>query len=157
MIEVTVKKDGVVVNQFTLECDTPTIPPIPPDDNLPPNTTTLENGVSLKRESISKNGVRYYAFEVPQGKNGMQVSMSTYDWETNQDMMISYGLPYPTTDDYIPGTSFNTFGPQKWAKITPGSSNETIYFYTLQAGTYYIMVNNTSDRNGSYGIGFSTW
>lgn len=134
-------------------------PGVPGD---PPGVVEVYNQESLKRESITPGGTNYYKFTITQAQSGMQVSISTYDWTTNQDMMISLGSPYPTTADYPASSTFNANGQfingsQKWAKISPGSSNETFYVFNLPAGTYYVMIHNTSGSSGSYGFGFSAW
>ena len=128
----------------------------------PPGVVEVYNFDSLKRVSITPGGTNYYKFTITPSQSGMQVSLSTFDWTTNQDMMVSLGSPYPTPADYPQSSSFNANGQvingsKKWAKIIPNSSNETVYFYNLQAGTYYVMIHNTSSKSGSYGFGFSAW
>ncbi len=128
----------------------------------PPGVVEVYNHDTLNREPISPGGTNYYKFTVTPSQSGMQVSLSTFDWVTNQDMMISLGSPYPTTADYPPSSSFNANGQfingsQKWAKIISGSSNETLYVYNLSAGTYYVIIHNTSSIEGSYGFSLIAW
>jgi hypothetical protein len=147
----------------------PTQPPPTPDPDPPPppdpvdNYEVLTEGEILDRVSISSGDTKYYKFTVPSGSTGMQLSLSTWDWTSNQDMMLSKGFPVPTPDDYKKGESFKAFGQDingspKWARISPGSSNETLYIYPdLQPGDYYIMVHNTSSYSGSFGLHYSIW
>ncbi len=139
----------------------------PGGDNEPPGVVTIAEDEVLYRISINAGATKYYKFTIPQSgsgsSHGMQVTMGTWDWTTNQDMMFSLGLPYPTTSDYPVATSFNADGDvingsKKWANISPGSSNETVKIYSdLAAGTYYVMIHNTSNVSGSFGFRFGAW
>jgi hypothetical protein len=129
----------------------------------PSGVKTITDGEILDRVSIRSGATLYYKFIIPKGSQGLQLSLSTWDWITNQDMMLSQGLPYPTSDDYTGGKSVKYNGDivndsAKWARISPGSSNETLYIYpNLPAGTYYVMVHNTSGMTGSFGLHVSYW
>ena len=125
----------------------------------PPGVVTLIEDSVLNRIHISSGETKYYKFTISQGGpgHGMQVSMGTWDWSTNQDMMISLGLPYPTSADYPADVSYRINGPQKWANIAPGTTDETIYVYSLPAGTYYVMIHNPDSKAGLFGIRYSAW
>jgi uncharacterized cupredoxin-like copper-binding protein len=133
----------------------------------PPGVVTLTDYVGLTNVPIPAFGIKYYKFTIPQSQSGashgMQVTLSTFDWRTNQDMVLSLGSPYPVSSDYPLGTSYYKVGDlihgsKKWANISPGSSNETIWvFSNLSAGTYYIMIRNTSNITGKFGIFYSAW
>jgi hypothetical protein len=135
----------------------------PPSQGEPPGVQTITDGEILNRIIIRSGETLYYKFIIPRGSQGLQLSLSTWDWNTNQDMMLSQGLPYPTTDDYIGGTAVKyngniVNGSPKWSRISPRSSNETLYIYpNLSAGTYYVMVHNTSGLTGSFGLHVSYW
>ena len=166
--KVIVKDDnGVIIHQYTFECD-PTIPPVEPPveppSNEPPNVVTLIENSVLNRISINSGASKYYKFVVTQGGvgHGMQITMGTWDWETNQDMMISFGLPYSTPDDYPASVSYKANGilingSRKWANIANGTSDETVYIYNMPEGTYYITIHNPDSKAGQFGIRYSAW
>lgn len=133
----------------------------------PPDLQQLDNGVSVQFVRIEVDQSHHYSFTIQPdqagGTHGLMVSMGTNDWSTNQDMIFSLGLPYPTTDDYPPGEAVAydgelVNGSRKWASISPGSSNESAVSYPdLAAGAYYVTVHNTSDQAGSYELYYSAW
>lgn len=148
---------------FTVD---PSTPP-PPGGSEPPDVKLLTNGKSVRFVEIKAGETHYYKFTISQsmsgGWHGMVVSMGTNDWQTNQDMMFSLGLPYPTNRDYTVGQSVAlngdvVNGSRKWGSISKGSSNESVQISSgLAAGTYYIMVYNTAGIDGHYELYYSAW
>jgi hypothetical protein len=140
---------------FTVASAAPPPPP-PPGAGDPPGVITLTNANVVRYVEILPGESHYYKFSIPQGTRAMMVSMGTNDWRTNQDMMFSLGLPYPTTNDYPVGESFTVNGEmingsRKWARIVKGGSNESyVISDNVIPGTYYIMVHNTSNIDGKY-------
>jgi hypothetical protein len=122
----------------------------------PPGVRTLTNSNAVRYVEIMPGETHYYEFNIPEGTQAMLVSMGTNDWKTNQDMMFSLGLPYPTTNDYPVGESFTVNGQEingsrKWARIAKGGSNESYLISSdVIPGTYFVMVYNTSSLDGLY-------
>ncbi len=123
----------------------------------PPGVITLNNYDSYKGVSIAPGATIYYKFTVPVGTTYIQVNLLSYDYDTNQDAIVSYGLPAPDPNDY-PKDIYYTCkdNPDWWCRVSPGSSNETTYIYSFAVGTFYIMVHNTeSVKTGKFNIGLA--
>jgi hypothetical protein len=134
----------------------------------PPGVVTLLDGQVMDYVIIGAHNAShqapltdtiYYKCNVPSNMFKVGIYMTTGDWETNQDMIVSYGTPYPTPDNYTHGVRYQLDGSNNmWANIipeTPNSQNDTeenVLIGNPRPGWYYIMVHNTSTVPGSFSI-----
>jgi hypothetical protein len=136
-----------------------TVNPATVGGNEPPGVVELLDGQGADFQNISAGATRYYKCNVPAGQRILGVYLGTRDWSTNQDLIVSYGLPYPTPSDYVQGVEYHLDGSNNmWANIQPESpytqseSEENIQVTSPQPGWYYIMVHNTSSGSGKFWI-----
>ncbi len=163
-IEITVDTDTT----FSVPVEPEPVAPDPTVSGEPPGVTTLVSGIPIRNVSVPAYGTKWYKFNVPSSyigdEHGIQVLMGTYDWVTNQDLMISYGLPYPTPEDYnhsLWNVNYNAImvnGSLRWSSIYKGGSDEFIQIYPNNySGYFYVMVHNTSSIEGKFELIITIW
>jgi hypothetical protein len=126
--------------------------------------------VYAAERTIGSLATKYYYFVLPGPEAGgkssyplVQVSLGTWDWGTNQDMVVKLGEP-PTAADITAGVRMKS-GPSVWYKIAAGQcaaygtgvggSNETVQMFSVPPGTYYVMVRNTCTLSGKFMLYYS--
>jgi len=135
-----------------------TVNPATVGGNEPPGVIEITDGVTADNQSINGGSTRYYKCNVPAGQRILGVYMGTRSYSSNHDMIVSYGLPYPTPSDYPKGVFYTLDGSNNmWANIQPEStgsseSDENIQVLNPASGWYYIMVHNTSSTSGKFWI-----
>ncbi len=133
-----------------------TVNPATVGGDEPPGVVELNNnGDKADWQNITATGTNYYKCNVPAGTSSLAVYLGTRDWTTNQDMIVSYGLPYPTPSDYDHATGDLIGANNMWANIKPetgsqSQSSETVGIAYPNSGWYYIMIHNTSNASGQY-------
>jgi hypothetical protein len=143
-----------------------TVPPAGAEQLTPVKGTE----VYAAERTIGSLATKYYYFILPGPEAGgkssyplVQVSLGTWDWGTNQDMVVKLGEP-PTAADIIAGVRMKS-GPSVWYKIAAGQcaaygtgvggSNETVQMFSVPPGTYYVMVRNTCTLSGKFMLYYS--
>lgn len=104
----------------------------------------------LIENTIVPNGVNYYYFTLDRDVSWIVMYMTTSDWSTNQDMIVS-SISQPKCEDIVRLNSRGTNG--LWYNITTTNNEKVTMWINAKAGSkFYVTVRNRSATTGRFAL-----
>jgi hypothetical protein len=130
--------------------------PPPPGNGYP---RELAPAGARLNDSIGPYGELNYYVDLTQNVSSLTFYMTTMDWITNQDLMVS-NVGYPTCSQIAGSVSLPGKGgfPAPWYSITAVTDENVTLRKSFSAGQrMYVTVCNQDNANGSYGLLWSPY